>query len=91
MNSQKDPRPAMRAVTRGGPVLLPDLTDEQATLVARHDNAVRKYLYTGDHTDLGQFDGVTVDGHQLETDLDELDRYALTGEIRFEDIYDQEI
>ena len=91
MNVQKSHRPAMRAVTRGGTVLLPDLTDAEATLVARHDNAVRKYLYTGDHTDLEEFDGMTVAGHQLETDLDELDRYALRGEIRFEDIYDQEI
>ncbi len=82
-------RAPMRAVTRAGLVLIPDLSDEQASLVGRHDNAVRRYLDTGDDSDLEEFDGVTVAGHELETSLDALDFYALINEIRFEDIYEE--
>src|SRR5947199_84058 len=57
-------RPPMRAITTAGVVALPRLTDDEARLVARHDNAVRKYLYTGDHADLDEFDGVAVAGHR---------------------------
>ncbi len=81
-------RPAMRAITRQGVVLLPGLTDSDASLVGRHDNAVRRYLDTGDDGGLDEFDGVTVAGHELETSLDALDFYALINDIRFEDIYE---
>jgi hypothetical protein len=90
MATPKRTRPPMRVITSSGLHLLRNLSDADAMTVARHDNAVRKYLYTGDHGDLDEFDGVRVAGHRLETDLDWLDLLALTGEIRFEDIYDQE-
>ena len=90
MATPKRTRTPMRVISRRGLVLVPNLSDADASTAARHDNAVRKYLYTGDHGDLDEFDGVSVAGHVLETDLDWLDLLALTGEIRFEDIYDQE-
>ncbi len=79
----------MRAITRQGLVLLPGLSDSDASLVGRHDNAVRRYLDTGDDTDLQEFEEITVAGHELETSLDALDYYALINEIRFEDIYEE--
>ena len=82
-------RPPMRAITRQGLVLLPGLSDSDASLVGRHDNAVRRYLDTGDDSDLQEFDDVTVAGHELETSLDALDFYALINDIRFEDIYEE--
>ncbi len=78
----------MRAITRQGLVLLAGLSDSDASLVGRHDNAVRRYLDTGDDSGLDEFDDVTVAGHELETSLDALDFYALINEIRFEDIYE---
>ncbi len=79
----------MRAVTRTGLVLIPDLSDEDASLVARHDNAVKRYLDTGDDTALADFRGVTVAGHGLETDLDALDWLGLAGAIDFLEIYEE--
>jgi len=81
-------RPAMRAVTRQGLVLLPGLSDHDASLVGRHDNAVKHYLDTGDDGGLEEFEGVSVAGYELETSLDALDFYALVNDIRFEDIYE---
>ncbi len=82
-------RPAMRAITRQGVVLLPGLSDDDASLVGRHDNAVRRYLDTGDDSALTEFEGVTVAGYELETSPDALDWYALINDIRFEDIYEE--
>ncbi len=82
-------RPPMRAVTRQGLVLLSGLSDDDASLVGRHDNAVKRYLDTGDDSGLEEFDGVTVAGYELETSLDVLDFYAFVNDIRFEDIYEE--
>lgn len=79
----------MRAVTRTGMTSLSNLTTEEASIVGRHDNAVRQYLDTGDTRALEPFDGVEVQGHELETSPDALDWYALTNDIRFEDIYEE--
>ncbi len=82
-------RAPMRTVTRTGLVLIPDLSDEQASVVGRHDNAVKRYLDTGDDSALTQFKGVTVAGHELETDLDALDWLALAAAIDFLEIYEE--
>ncbi len=80
-------RPPMRAVTRTGLVLISDLSDEQASVVGRHDNAVKRYLDTGDDSALTEFEGVA--GHELETDLDALDWLALAAAIDFLEIYEE--
>jgi len=59
----------------------------KATLVGNHWSAVRRYLRTGDDTDLQVFGGVTVGGHYLETDLDTIDVWARAGEADLDDIY----
>lgn len=83
-------RRPMRAVTTDGLLSLGRLNDGEASVVARHDNAVRKYLYTGDSSDLDEFTGVVIAGHLLETRLDELDLLGHVGEINFWDIYGEE-
>jgi hypothetical protein len=77
----------MRAITREGLTTLSGLSSTEASIVGRHDNAVRTYLDTGDASGLEPFEGVMVQGHELETGQDALDWYALTNDIRFEDIY----
>jgi hypothetical protein len=89
MTTQKQPasgRP-MRAITRSGLMTVGGLSPSEASAVGRHDNAVRRYLDTGSADDLEEFEGVVIQGHELETSPDALDWYALTNDIRFEDIY----
>ncbi len=57
------------------------------SLVGRHANAVRKFVETGDSTDLREFRGKSVGGRSLTTDPDILRRLARRGEVDFEDIY----
>jgi hypothetical protein len=63
----------------------------EATLISEYDNAVRRYVYTGDPSDLARFKGrsITVNGEKIEflTDLRQLDRLAHAGELSFESIY----
>jgi hypothetical protein len=80
------PRP-MRVLTDDGPVEL-ELDSRQATIVARHANAVDEYLQSGDETALRPFRGrvITVDGvaYRLATDPYRLDRLAAGGELHYE-------
>ena len=59
----------------------------QAAVVAAYWNAVSRFLETGDTRLLTKFEGKTVAGHVLETDLDVLEDLALSGGLQFEDIY----
>jgi hypothetical protein len=60
-----------------------------ASLVAEHANAVRRYLTAGDTGALDRFVGVRVAGLTLETDPDAIETFALSGELDFEEIYDE--
>jgi hypothetical protein len=71
--------------------MLPGLSDNDATIVGQHWNAVRRYLEDGHETHLSNFQGVTVAGRPLETDPDVIDWHALRSEVRFEAIYDEVI
>jgi hypothetical protein len=62
---------------------------EDATVVAEHWNAVKRYLNTGDDSQLRRFQGVSIAEVELETDLDEIDRLASLGVLEFEHIYEQ--
>jgi hypothetical protein len=94
----RQPRSAVRVLTTRGLDYLTDLSDHHASVVGRHWNAIRRYLETGDSYDLEPFERVRVTGRDdsgqgvsvvLETDLDEIDRHAVRGDIRFESIYDE--
>jgi len=84
-------RPPIRVLTRQGIQFLPNLTDQEASQVGRHWNAVRRYLEYGDETGLDHLDGVTVGGFTLETDPYAIEWHAVRGEVRFESIYDEVI
>ena len=77
----------MRLITPGGVVAVPVRSPSDRSTVAGHANAVAKFLRTGDSRDLAPFVGVEIEGHELLTDLDELEAWAAWGELEFEDIY----
>jgi hypothetical protein len=58
-----------------------------ATLVAKHWNAVHRFLSTGDTAALAPFHHTRVAGHVLETNPDAIERQARHGELEFEDLY----
>ena len=60
----------------------------QASLNARHANAVKRYRDTGDPTDLAQFRGKKVAGYELETDLAVLTARARADELDVLELYD---
>ncbi len=60
-----------------------------ASIVAEHANAVKRYLETGDTTLLDPFVGKRVAGLTLETDPDAIETFAMSGELDFEEIYDE--
>ena len=62
-----------------------------ASLISEYDNAVRRYVYTGNSSDLARFRGrfISANGEKIEllTDLRQLDKLARSGELSFESIY----
>lgn len=87
--ADRSSRPAVRVLTTRGVQFLPGLSDREATAVGRHWNAVRRYLDHGYDEDLPEFEGVDVDGHELETRENAIEYWAVRGEIHFEDIYNE--
>jgi hypothetical protein len=79
----------MRALVAGeGPRDVDVHTSREASIIARHWNAVKHFLWTGDPRRVARFKGVTVAGRPLETDPDAIERWARRGELDFEDIYE---
>ena len=68
----------IEAIVRGSAV---------ASLNARHANAVKHYLNTGDASVLVPFEGKKVAGHVLETDPDKLDELGRRGFLDWLSIY----
>ena len=79
----------MTVITSDGPQLVELRGSRVASLVARHANAVRKFVDTGDARGLRQFRGQSAGGYQLATNPNVVRRLANRGEIDFEDIYDR--
>jgi hypothetical protein len=48
---------------------------------------VRRYLRTGDASELSKFRGTVIGGHELETDTDALDERAGRGELEDFEFY----
>jgi len=59
-----------------------------ASLVGAHWNAIKKYVETGDDSELNAFTDEFPGGKRLATDSLVIDREARRGELDFEDIYD---
>lgn len=81
-------RDRMRVLASSGPQWVDVTTDSHASDIGSYWNAVRKYVSTGDDSALWAFMGRVIAGHQLLTDPDEIDVWALRGELEFEDIYE---
>ena len=79
----------IRVMTTEGPMLLDDITGWEASMVGNHHNAIKQYTRRYDPSGLDAFVGVQVGGHELETRLDVLDWWAMTGELDYESIYEQ--
>ncbi len=83
----------LRLITTQGVVEVGVRDSRTASLLARHANAVRHYLETGDAAPLAAFRGRTVRaekrGYRLldDRDLALLDQLGAAGEARFEDLY----
>ena len=97
--SDASSRHPIRILSTRGLVYLADLTDQDATTVGRHWNAIRRYLETGEDGDLADLEGAQVRGFdieagrpvvaRLETDPDAIESHALRGDVSFESIYDE--
>ncbi len=77
----------VQVLTRDGRKNLVLRGSRVASTVARHWNAVHRFLGTGDTEALAPFHGKRVAGHTLETDPDAIEREARRGELEFEDLY----
>lgn len=81
----------MRFQTEKGLIALEVKDSRSASRIAKYWAAVDHYLTDGDPERLKPFRGksVQVNGepHPFITDLDTLERLALAGEVRFEDLY----
>ncbi len=82
-------RKAIRVMSTEGPVLVAGLTADEASWVSRHHHAIKQYTRRYDPRGLAAFEGVELAGHELETRLDVLDWWAMTGELDYESIYEQ--
>ncbi len=80
---------SIRIMTTEGPVLVAELSASEARLVGAHHNAIKRYTRRDDPSGLDAFVGVQGGGHELETRLDVLDWWAMTGELDYESIYEQ--
>jgi hypothetical protein len=87
-------RMPIRVVTTQGITVVDGLRKKDRSRVARHWNAIGRYLDTGKTDSLSKFDGVTIGGYdevpeyELETRLDPLDDYQNTGDIEVDSIYE---
>ena len=70
------------------PYRIMDLSRREASIAGRHASAVGHYVDTGDSSRLGEFEGVRVQGVELETDLDVIDDLAGLDLLSFEDLYE---
>jgi len=77
----------MTVLSTDGRIEVDVRSSAQASRIAAHYNAIDFYLRTGDTRPLRRFTSVTVGGRRLETDLDQVERWARAGELSIDDIY----
>jgi hypothetical protein len=78
----------MRVLTPSGPQWIDVTSYADASDIGSYWNAVRKYVRTGDDSGLWPHEGHIIGDSELLTDPDEIDFWALRGELEFEDIYE---
>lgn len=80
----------MRILTSSGPEWVDVPSNSDASDIGSFWNGVRKFVNTGDDSGLWSFEGRVIGDYELLTDLDEIEYWALRGELEFEDIYEGE-
>ncbi|MBB5156607.1 hypothetical protein BJ970_004141 [Saccharopolyspora phatthalungensis] len=93
-------RRTLRVVTTEGIVTVSGLRKKDRSTVARHWNAIGRYLDSGKTDSLSKFDGKMIGGYkkdgedvpkyELETRLDPLDDYENTNHINVDSIYEKD-
>lgn len=71
-----------------GLVWVAPTSDSDKSEIGSYWNAVKKYLTTGDDSDLASFEGRVIEGYELETDPEAIELWAQRGDLDFEDIYE---
>jgi hypothetical protein len=74
--------------TSGVEVLSIDRGSEAASAIGEHWNAVKNFLHTGDTSELQPFSSTRIRDYGFATDPDWITRWAIRGELDFEDIYE---
>lgn len=77
----------MVLLTTAGVVEVTVRSSGKASQIGNYWTAVRRYLSTGDASDLSEFTGRSVSGATFVTDLDVIEAWARTGELDLDDIY----
>jgi hypothetical protein len=78
----------IRVLTTEGPKEVDVQDPEDASLAARHWNAVKQFLLTGNPIPLAEFENETIEGNALETDPDAIEAWDRAGALDFEEIYE---
>jgi hypothetical protein len=74
--------------TSGVEVVWIQAGSEAASAIGRHWNAVKHFLHTGDTSTLEPFASARIMLYWFEVDPDKIERWAMRGELDFEDIYE---
>lgn len=74
--------------TSGIEVLAVEVGSDAASAIGQHWNAVKDFLNTGRRLDLEPFSSMRILGYKFATDSDWILRWAMRGELDFEDIYE---
>jgi hypothetical protein len=79
----------IRMLTTSGVEVLPvEVFSDTASAIGQHWNAVKHFLHTGDISVLQPFQSSRIGPYRFETDPDKIERWAMRGELDFEDIYE---
>jgi hypothetical protein len=79
--------PLMRILSTTGLVETEVADSDERSDVGRHWNAIQAVL-GGDLSTIGDYEGVTVAGHELQTDPRAITRWGKEQDVEFEDIYE---
>jgi hypothetical protein len=63
------------------------LTADERSTLGRYWNEVQKVLGNQDPWAVLEFEGISIGGHRLPTDPDDIERLAMAGELYIDDFY----
>ena len=81
--------PMRMLTTSGVEVAAVEVGSDAASAIGQHWNAVKHFLHTGDTSVLTPFAGSRILRYQFEVDPAKIERWAMRGELDFEDPYEQ--